>query len=1697
MANNGNTSAEISQNILDAFEILAKAEVNSAQFDKTITGIIVSCEDEASGRYRVQYQNSIFYAYSSALDITYSKGTSVQVKIPNNDFSGRKIIIGTVEENGIDYGTIVEDPLLRYETIGIDCIKSTDRNNLSTYWNEDKNNIILYDLDNHIDKINLDTEMVSNNITLGNSVLLGASIKTNIPYEQRFYGNYGIKYTFTFNDLSNVNSTVDRYYIVDIDKMSGDPYGYEDEVEQIIPFDIDNKNFLYVKKIELFAKNFPYQDNNKDADIFISNIRFQVANRLSDEEFTGTALTVLTPEGNYFKANENLNSKSVIAQLRIKGKITEGTIKKIQYYWFIEDLTVDKSSNIAYQKYGGRGWRCLNKFNVTEGDENNPISVQYVNGENTFSIKKSNSNAREIKYKIIVVYNGSILEKEFSFINYDITDEVKIIYDRNPNFIDSIGATTLTCIATNGITYKWAKIDAEGGFESLNDTAAENIEYNNAVINLQNLRNDIINKIKADNDINRALLKSYQNVIDKYDYIGRIEKNKIINLQAGTIFKEALYKCQAFDNAGRSLGIASQLVTNYLKQGEDEQSGNLFINNGNQVFKYDAKGISPTSEIFDNPQIITPLSFTLRTADGIEIPQTAIKDTDISWIVPIKNTLIKSYIGSIVSHDEELGIEIYNGKSLSYTISENYYTNKDNNEIELQVKYQGILYIAKTNLLFIKDGESGTNGTNYVLKLIPSSDTIGRLKVAKNNETGSDWLRAQLWYNGIKIYEGYGSGIASSTGKNVDVKWSIIGDKRATHNITVTSNGSNPPIWKATATQQTNATDIAKATVTYDGMTIIATMPIIYSTNLNSSYKVSLKEGTGYTHVIYSEDGHTPIYESNSPFEISVQKLINNQWGDLTGHNSLTYQWSTIGNLRIKKGYSNTDKSIMIEPYENYESETTHHAIICTIKENSTTIATLHIPIHFLLNTYGHSAINEWDGNSIQLDADGNTMLLAPQGGFGKKEADNSYTGILLGTTKDYTNGGLEHTGIFGYNSGIRTIFLNSENGSAIFGSTGSSQIMIDPTIEYIKGKKGAALLYSNDFYKSYDTKTGLPLSYASSNENKKGALIDLTTPQIRWGNGNFKVNQDGHITAKGGGDIAGWYISNTELYKGDVHFSSDNTTITNWAIKIGKNNDNPLFGVNYNGLTQMQTAQIGSGSNQITIGKENGSTTNSAIYRGKNSLKAATSGFYLGNNGLALGTTTDYKNITNSTETDTHSKFEVTSSGTVYASDVYLKGRITATSGYIGNGSSGWTIKNNYIYNTKNSLNNSSTAQTVTGVYIGTNGIGLGNVVAYGDDNASDYHSNFEVDSSGRLYAKNGTFRGKITSTSGSIGGWTISSNSLKGGNITLNSNGSISGGSTYTWSIGTNGTATFNKITGNNADINGKITATSGKIGNWTISNGGISNGSVSLTSDGKINASGGTIGGWNIDSVQFQKQIGQHTFEIRSDRSTDQPALLVYKNQGDNQGYKFYVRPDGFLYAQNADIHGTITATSGTFQNCTVADSCSVPASTITGTLASERIPNLSASKITSGTMSANRISGGTLNISTTGGGEFSVGTNGRKNAYATGLTTGSGGIAMNGSAGISGCSEISGLSSLTGSGTISISAPIKVTGGTTTDSLTVSGNSTFGSVSFTGGIIANGSSGKTVNIQGGVVLGQDDLILKFTYGILTSASGNWVA
>lgn len=96
---------------------------------------------------------------------------------------------------------------------------------------------------------------------------------------------------------------------------------------------------------------------------------------------------------------------------------------------------------------------------------------------------------------------------------------------------------------------------------------------------------------------------------------------------------------------------------------------------------------------------------------------------------------------------------------------------------------------------------------------------------------------------------------------------------------------------------------------------------------------------------------------------------------------------------------------------------------------------------------------------------------------------------------------------------------------------------------------------------------------------------------------------------------------------------------------------------------------------------------------------------------------------------------------------------------------------------------------------------------------------SKYQLESTNFVSGSKGIFidlqKGEFEARAGIIGGWKINTDTLTAESITLNSNGSMSGGTTYQWSIGTDGKASFSYITA----------AEGGSIGPFSISknNGG----------------------------------------------------------------------------------------------------------------------------------------------------------------------------------------------------------------------------------------------------------------------------------
>lgn len=277
----------------------------------------------------------------------------------------------------------------------------------------------------------------------------------------------------------------------------------------------------------------------------------------------------------------------------------------------------------------------------------------------------------------------------------------------------------------------------------------------------------------------------------------------------------------------------------------------------------------------------------------------------------------------------------------------------------------------------------------------------------------------------------------------------------------------------------------------------------------------------------------------------------------------------------------------------------------------------IHIrPIVVTLNRYGLASINGWDGNKIYTGSNNQgDYLYAPQIGAGRKEEDNSFTGMIMGLRKRETSSEID-VGLFGYNSGEQTIFLNSKDGSATFGVAGTGQIIIKPGTE----ANSSAVIYGGNYV-----------------EGESGLLIDLTAPSIKFGSGNFEVTPEGYLTAKAGGSIAGWQIGETVLKSMNDEMSLD---AERQAIYTDKHTEitslNTGFYLGPDGFSVGKLMRVSDSTMQLgdLTGKKWIITTkNNQAYIAYNTEGIAEPGYlkdetvYIGTNGISLG---KYFKVTN-----------------------------------------------------------------------------------------------------------------------------------------------------------------------------------------------------------------------------------------------------------------------------------------------------------------------------------------------------------------------------------------------------------------------------------------------------------------------------------
>ena len=293
---------------------------------------------------------------------------------------------------------------------------------------------------------------------------------------------------------------------------------------------------------------------------------------------------------------------------------------------------------------------------------------------------------------------------------------------------------------------------------------------------------------------------------------------------------------------------------------------------------------------------------------------------------------------------------------------------------------------------------------------------------------------------------------------------------------------------------------------------------------------------------------------------------------------------------------------------------------------------------------------------------------------------------------------------------------------------------------------------------------------------------------------------------------------------------------------------------------------------------------------------------------------------------------FTADSNGIKIQGNAEVTGKVTATSGYIGNSSSGFTIAATKLYNGKSSISDAN-----NGVYIGTDGIALGansvfsvtkagavtakNItVSGGSININD---TFKVSSTGALTANmtsgsislgsnfSVTSAGAITAKSGTIGGFTITASSLYNGksSLTDEANGVY---------IGTNGISLGNGAADTNHQFSvtsaGKMTVKYGKSslsdansGVYIGSDGiALGAGNFKVTTSGALTSKSGNIGGFTIGTSAIYNGMTSYS-------DTDHNGVYVGTSGIALGKGAFKVSSSGALYAKSGTFEGTINAGS----------------------------------------------------------------------------------------------------------------------------------------------------------------------------------------
>ena len=1020
--------------ICQAVDEIVSKKIEGINFDKTINCIIVDDKEAQQGRYKVSDGSAKFYAYSSTTD--YKIDDAVYVTVPNGDYDNQKIIIGKQVSNNTSpfIFTTPFDTIVDVSSNLID--EQIDSKNCYLLVNNPDRREVLIWSKNFKDSM----QDIAGFTRLG----VQGQFRSWLDSFKCIDGDYGYKIILKCDEdllrseQNNYDKAIEKIQEdgVTDDSMKfvsnttnivvnwNDYYDSNTELydqSAIIEYLQSEQKKLNFKQYELFLSSkqdmygnpYNFESFYQQEKVFdISNIKqiesielyfYQEVNSFLDknselvpylDDFGNLLMPNLFTKDPYICLGYDIadfdNDQATIYCLDSytysNNFLLDNNRKHIILRWIhqFDDGRIRTVSNKTTLEYEIRWYRY--KLGVPSADEYSGVYWQRLEGKDfQFTLEPDLAKESEM-IKAIILFNGKVIRSNI----LTFTNEKEVINSATTDFLSGLNI--------------WCKDQTYGNY----------FIY------------DPGNKILEQYDVKQA-----------HELVALFStKANLMNSESdGSVLTEATSITWTFPTVNTMLTVY------------DIDYSYPIYENGSEKVKYSI--CRPRSGI-DTENI--------KEENGLPIATFNLEDGTKIIYDGINKTLEITRYG-----------DINNGNSIDasqlYFIKETYTQSDTNNIVQCSIIKDQQEYFTSKSFNF---GQAGTTGTDVTLRLyIDPAGTFALTKqeggdsikirailydsqnreIDPNNETNNTKMKyTWSWYSfynnqdiHVNIVPAIGSsssGIIDTTESNQIIinKQFINGEIQDKAALGYSNVARNEVYIEATENLDMNDFLILQCKI--DGW---GDYPLI-------SYKpIAIRNGSIYSfvdcadEVIYLTTGYPEYYKG--PWQIHLENIDEDNDGNEDIDNSGS--WNIYNPFGENNKYiANFNQQNMLTPIGIYMENIKPYGAQY-VKDG---IVQWTQPIICLKNNYPSGTLNKWSGKEIEINKE-NGYILAPAIAAGKKNADNSFSGVMLG---DWSSSGsgenpflTNQTGVYGFHEGMLSYAL-LEDGTAFFGKSGKGRIMLD-----------------------------------------------------------------------------------------------------------------------------------------------------------------------------------------------------------------------------------------------------------------------------------------------------------------------------------------------------------------------------------------------------------------------------------------------------------------------------------------------------------------------------------------------------------------------------------------------------------------------------------------------------------------------------